>query len=107
MANVRNSNTYFIDTASSGGPPATTNILDVKNIKVIGINIRATAANAVFVISDNASTQVIKWSAALAVDDTSQYDDLSDTPIIFPNGIAVTTLTNVVATLIVREMSGG
>ena len=103
MANVRSGNTYYIDTASSGGPPATTNILDVKDIRVVGIRLRATASGSVFVLVDNSASQPIQWTGSINTATGSNFVNLSEIPIRFPNGIAVTTLTNCVAILIVRE----
>lgn len=107
MANVRAANTYFVDTASSGGPPSTSNALIVDNIILVGIQVRATAAGAIVELADNSSSQPVKWIDGLATQNDTKFTDLSDTPIRFPNGIAITTLTNAECVLIVREGNGG
>lgn len=94
MANVRNSNSFFIeDTGLS---------LDVIGIRVTHIVLTSTNTGALFVLSDN-STGAVKIKMAIAADKTMEFLDLSDNPIVFPNGIDPTTVTNCVATLMVQE----
>lgn len=103
MANVRNANTYHIDTASSGGPPATTNILDVNNVLVVYIMVTSSSTGAVLELANNSSSQQTKIRIEISSANTTERYNFESAPIIFPNGIAIATLTNCEATLVVRN----
>lgn len=82
MANVRNGNTWFLD--SSGQ-------LDESNTKVAYILFTPGAANDVLRLSDSSggSDKIeLKLDSA-----SSQLFDFSSNPLVFPNGIYVTQLT--------------
>lgn len=92
MANVRNSNTLFIDTANSP--------LAVINTRALYVIVTATAANAVVVLSDN-TTAAKKMDLRVAASGTTQVFDFSFNPVQFPTGINATTLTNAVVTVVI------
>jgi len=99
MANVRNANTFYIDTQHISDPDA----LDEKNIKANYITLTATAANGRIVLADNNSNEILKLDLRVATSGDTAYFDFSDKPILFPNGIRVKTLSNAVATVVVGE----
>lgn len=102
MANVRNANTFYVDTQSS----SSADDLLIQNIRVTRAFVTATSANAVITLQDAASTPVTKITLDVATaNSTSSYDFTPD-GVVFPNGIKVSTLTNCVATLIIRESRG-
>lgn len=97
MANVRNGNTIYIDTASSDLTSTAT--------RIHYIAMSATGAGAVIVLQD-AAANVNKIRLSHPNDKETHVFDFSERPLYFPGGVAVTTLTNCVATL-VAETSGG
>lgn len=97
MANVRSANTFFID--------ATTPTLPVKNIKVTHVTITTTAAAGVLVLSDLVTASK-KLQIHVSADKTTQIFRFTDNPIVFPNGIDPTTVTNCVVTLNIMESRG-
>ena len=101
MANAINGNSVYVDT---------TGALDIskpQNVKVTGVILTATAASAQLVLQDNASTAVNKLDVRVATDESSQFFDFSMTPIVFPNGIKVSALTNALATIIFTRGANG
>jgi hypothetical protein len=101
MANVRSANTFYIDTQYSTGSDE----LAIKNIRVLQITITATSANAVLLLADS-TTGTKKLDLRVATSGASQIFDFSDSPVVFPNGIKPTTLTNAVATVVIEESRG-
>jgi hypothetical protein len=97
MANVRSGNTFFIDGTSAS--------LDVKGIRVSHIEVTSTNTGAVLVLSD-VTTASTKIKLAIAADKTVLFLDFSDNPMVFPNGINPSTVTNCVATLMLQESRG-
>lgn len=97
MANVRSANTYHVD--------GTASTLDIKGIKVTHILVAVSTANAVLVLSD-VTTGNKKLEIRLATDESTEFYDFSDNPIVFPNGINPSTVTNCVATLMLDESRG-
>jgi hypothetical protein len=96
MANKRNGNTIYVDTAGT--------LTSDKNMHVVNVIVTATAASAVVVLSDPDGTSL---KADLRVADsgvTQQFAFLP--PMFFPNGIRVTTLTNAIATVIYNRSGG-
>lgn len=89
MANVRNANTYYIDTN------ATT--LTEKNIRVTHVTVTASGGAGRLVLSD-ISTAAPKVDLRVETDGHTEVFDFSDNPIVFPNGINPGTVTNCVAT---------
>lgn len=97
MANQRSSNTTYVDS---------TGVLTTdKNVKIAGVILTATAANAVLVLQDSDGA-TNKLNLRLATSGDSQHFDFSQTPIHFANGVKVSTLTNAIAT-VVYTSSGG
>jgi hypothetical protein len=99
MANTRNSNTFYIDTGYS----TIAESLAVKGIRVLGVIVTATSANAILVLSDEIAAAPVKLSLRVATSGESAQFLFGDTPIRFPNGIRPTTVTNCVATVIIEE----
>lgn len=100
MANVRNANSYYIDTQYSASEE-----LAVKNIVVTCVVVTATAASGRIVLADS-DTATTKLDLRVVTSGASQVFDFSESPIVFPNGIRPVTLTNAVATVIGRESRG-
>jgi hypothetical protein len=106
MANVRNGNTFYIDAASSGGTAAS--FITKKNIKVTGVVFYAEAAGDAIVLADvavaggAAGSTKLKVSGGVAGETVAL--DLSNSPIVFPNGIWVVSLdTSCTATLVTSD----
>ncbi len=95
MANARNGNTHYVDTAAT--------LDSSKNLKVVRVTVTATSANAVCVLQDAASTPITKADLRVAAAGTTEVFDFLNAPLLFPNGTKVSTLTNAVATLIYSQ----
>lgn len=93
VANVRNGNTYYVDSTGS---------LDIKNIKISSIYLTSTGASARIVLSDS-STGATKIDLRIAASGESKLFESENASIVFPNGITITTLSNAVATLLLEE----
>ena len=98
MANLLNGNTFYID--------ATSPDLDRKQVLVTYIALTATGANAILVLSDVGTAPQKKLELRVATSGTTQLFRFTDSPVLFPNGISVTTLTNAVATLVIKNSGG-
>lgn len=98
MANLRNGNTYYID--------STAEILDEKAL-VVYIIVTATAANGRIVLADlgNGTAQT-KLDLRVATSGDSEAFPFDAYPVLFPNGIRVVTLSNAVATLVLTKAGG-
>lgn len=92
MANVRNANTYYADTTGS---------ITSKNIAVYGVVITPIGGTADIILQD-VTTSANKMRLEVA-DGTSEFFNFAVTPIIFPNGFSISTLTNCVATFFIKE----
>lgn len=90
MANVRSGNSHYVDA---------TGVLATGSTRVVGVIVTATAASAIVAIGDSAGTTA-KLNLRVATSGASQFFDFSTSPILFPNGVNVTTLTNAIATVI-------
>ena len=97
MANIRNANTYYMDT--------TTASLTISNIKVLGVLVTATSANAILNLQD-VTTSDNKMNLRVATSGDSKYFDFADSPVVFPTGIKPSVVTNCVATAVIRETRG-
>lgn len=97
MANVRNGNTFYIDSTSP--------VINSVNIRVKAILLTATAASGRVVLQD-VTTNNIKADLRVATSGESRLFEFDKNPIVFPNGINPSTVTNAVATLIVEESRG-
>ena len=96
MANALNGNTFFVDTVGTLelGNAAS-------NIKVIAILFTATATGGTMTIKDNASSgPITKTVLSGPNDNETKFFDLSSSPLVFPNGITVTSVTNANATMV-------
>jgi len=102
MANVLNNNTFYIDTAFS----SSSDDLVRKNALVAYILVTATAANGRIVLSDVASSPDLKLDLRVATSGASQEFIFVDNPVVFPNGIRVSVLTNAIATIVLRNPGG-
>jgi len=98
MANLLNGNTFYIDSTSPD--------LERKQALVVYIALTATASNAIMVLSDVGAAPQKKLELRVAGAGTTQLFRFTDSPVLFPNGISVTTLTNAVATLVIKNSGG-
>lgn len=94
MANTVNGSTFYVDTqyASSADD------YEKKPVHVAYITITATGVNGRIVLADVASGAT-KIDLRLAAANTSDIIHFRDKSMVFPNGVRVVTLTNMVATL--------
>jgi hypothetical protein len=100
LTSERNANTLYA--TGSGGP---TTILTAKNSVVIGIII-ATGAAAELLTLQDLTTNANKFKIKVAAG-TSQYFDLSNSAVAFPNGIQATlTQADSYVTLIIQSGGG-
>lgn len=97
MANVRNGNSVYIDS---------TGTVDASGVRVVGIVLTSTAANAVLVLTDNAGSPVNKCDLRVATSGESQFFDFSISPLWFPSGLKVGTLTNAKAMIVYTNGNG-
>lgn len=97
MANARYGNTFYIDTQYSSAVDE----LAVTNIKVTGIILNSTAiSSSHLLLTDGGNNKIDLRGNSLG---GSIYFDLSNSPVVFSTTIRPTTLSNVTATLIVKE----
>jgi hypothetical protein len=94
MANTYNGNTLYFDAAGS--------LREGTLIKVTSILVTAESANAVVVLTD-AATNSTKLELRVAAAGTTEQFDFSESVLIFPTGVEVTTLTNANVTLMVKS----
>ena len=96
MANVINGSSMKID--------STGDVLIAKNIIVTHMIMIAKAANAVFELQDSDGS-IFKDKIRLDIDTINKTEtlDLTEGPMVFPNGVRAKTVTNCEATLIFRR----
>lgn len=101
MANVRSSNTFYMDTQYS----AASDELATKSLRIIGFFMTATSANAICVLTDSGTK---KFEYRLATSGTSVFLPIAQmgAPIIFGTSVRPTTLTNCTASAVIQESSG-
>lgn len=99
MANVRSANSFYIDTQSSGA----SDNLEVKGVAIFYIAITATSANGRLVLQDTATVPVNKVDLRVPTSGNTEIFEFDMNPILFPNGIKPSTLTNAIATVIFKE----
>lgn len=99
MANVRNANSFYIDTQYA----VAADQLAVKGLSVTNILVTATAANGRVVLQDITSTPTNKVDLRVATSGDTQNFEFSSQQLLFPNGIRPSTLTNAVVTVIFQE----
>jgi hypothetical protein len=107
MANVRNANTFHINTVSSS---TASSYLDEKDVQVIGIIFQSTTAGNEIIICDlklgTAAAGDEKMHISTAANNETLFLRLADMPIRFPNGIWISSLdAGCSATLILRSKS--
>jgi hypothetical protein len=91
VANVRTGNTHYVDsTGNLGTDPEI----------VLGFLLTATSANAIANIQDTGSNNKINLRVATSGD--TKLFDLSQSPLTFPKGVKVSTLTNAILTVIYK-----
>lgn len=95
MANTRNGNTYYVDTA---GTLPNLN----KTLRLKGIIITPSASPGSIVLKD-ADTLAPKGTWSAAASGLTTLFDLITCPIVFPNGIVVSAVTSCTALLILEE----
>lgn len=98
MANTINGNSIYVD--STGALSNTDGLL------VMAIILTPTAGNAIIKLEDTTSTNVLIDYRASSAND-SAYLDLTSSPLVFPGGLTIDTITNGVATLITRRRGTG
>lgn len=101
MANIRSGNVWYVDTAhSSSSDDLSTSLM------VLGVVLTSSAAQGRIVLAD-AITGQNKLDVRVAAQNGNTNGDTQNfqfvTPLMFPNGIKVATLTTAVATLFVRD----
>ena len=103
MANVRNGNTWYVDTSSASTSSAS--FISEKNLKLIGVIYHVATANtdAIELFDKNSTDNaagVKKLTIKAAVATSTQQLRLESTPIVFSNGVWVTLTGAPIATLI-------
>lgn len=96
MANVHNSNTYYVDT---------TGTFTDKNVKCYVLIISSDGGDAELALADAASNQG-KIDMILPSGSAPVVVTFYDHPAVFPGGVKVVTATNVKATLVVDYTQG-
>jgi hypothetical protein len=94
MANTKTGNVWYVDTAYSAATDDNTD-----NIVVGSVVLTTTAASGRIILKDP-KTGAIKLDLKHPTDADSKHFDFSANPIICPNGLRASTLTNAVATII-------
>lgn len=105
MANIRSSNSFYIDTAASDADATTAGNLAVQNIRVKHITMTSTASDAILVLRD-VTTGTNKLELRIPAANDTLVVDYESVQIVFPNGINPSTVTNARATLLVEETRG-
>ncbi len=98
MSIARNGNTVYVDTTGATGCPAGT--------KLAYVTFTPDAANDQLVLKDGSTSGTIKFSAKGAVAKDTVVFDFSFSPIFFPNGIYVATLSSSGVAVLVTTGSG-
>jgi len=97
MANIRNGNTYYIDStgAVTTGP----------NDKVTAVVLAGTSGNATLSLADNNAGASYPAKLTIVTPNNSTIH-IKDIAILFPSGVYVSAISGGVATLIVNQGSG-
>ncbi len=112
MASIQNGNTFYIDAASASGTAAS--FLKNNDVKVLAIYFTGAVAGDSVVLNDlnlmNAAgtpaAGALKWKVTTDVAYKSNFIDLHEAPIRFPNGIWVSTISALgVCTLVLDKAS--
>lgn len=105
MANVRNANTFYINTAAADENPGTAGNLAVENIRVTYLILAGTGDNPNVVLRD-VKTGAIKFNISGGLGTGVAQFDFSRKPVVFPNGINPHTITDVNVTVVIEESRG-
>lgn len=97
MANAKNGNTLSIDATGS---------LTTNPTRVAYITFTPDAANDQLVLKDGSTSGAIKWSCKGATAKHTEFYDVSYSPLFFPNGIYVATLSASGVAILVTTSSG-
>ena len=93
MASVRNANSFYVDSTDS---------LEVLGLSVYTITLTSTSGAGVITLQDNTDTPTTKLTLKVPNGETLLFD-FNLMPLLFPNGIVVSVLTNAVATIVFKE----
>lgn len=93
MANVRSGNTYYIDSTGD---------LAIKNLKVSKVTVTSTANSAAIIMQD-VETQLNKVEFRIDTTDKTQSFDYIINPMLFTNGLRISSISNCNATCILQE----
>lgn len=102
MANVLNGNTFYIDSVHSSD----SDDLVRKQALIAYIAVTATGANGRIVLTDVGAPSDIKLDLRVEVSGHTELFRFDEVPVIFPNGVRVSVLSNAVATLVIRNSGG-
>lgn len=103
MANIRNGNTFYIDTQSSSDAD---NLIE-KQLLVVYILVTATASNGRIVLADTANgTAQNKVDLRVPVAHTTVQFSFETNPLLFPNGLKPEVLSNAVVTVCIKKAGG-
>ena len=108
MANVRNGNTYYVDTSSASGTASS--FLTDRPIRITGVFFKVAATGDALVVYDKAAGSNAAGSQkVLLVTDVAgrtEYTSFAETPIICPNGLWLGLTGSPVATFILSSAGG-
>lgn len=103
MANLLNGNTFYIDTAFA----STVDDLVRSQALAAYIVVTATAASGRIVLGDvGANSSQIKLDLRVETSGHTEIFRFPENPVLFPNGIRVISLTNAVASIIIKNPGG-
>lgn len=104
MANARAANTYYIDTQYATNEELT---VTGSGLLVLGVYVTATAANAILDLTDGGTK---KLNLRVATAGSTEWFPCSNeqlTGVRFSTSVRPTTLTNAIATVIIKDQQGG
>ena len=103
MANTLNGNTFYVDSAFS----TSADDLARSQALVAYVTVTSTSANGRIVLGDvGANSSQLKLDLRVEVSGHSEIFRFAENPILFPNGIRVISLTNAIATVIIKNPGG-
>lgn len=105
MANIRNGNTFYMDTQFSTAADE----LAIKGVRVPYILVAASSASNTLLLADSVTgarkLDIVNLDNAGGIGDTRLFD-FREYPMLFPNGIRPVTLVNVTVTCIIIDPRG-
>lgn len=99
MANTQNGNSLYIDTAGAIGP--------TQNVLVTAITVTPSGGAATVALSDNSLPTVLKFNLQVPSGVESQPFNFENNPVLFPNGVNATTITNAIVTVVIKRQGQG